>query len=75
MTMGKEDMKLNEVKRMLDKKAMYFWQDHDGRYRLVNAFTLKTAFGVNCRYDALKMTDTLTNEGYSVAPLEDGALA
>lgn len=75
MTMGKEDMKLNEVKRMLDKGATYFWQNNEGRYRLVNSFTLKTALGVNCRIDAIKMTDTLTNEGYSVAPLEDGALA
>lgn len=75
MTMGKEDMKLNEVKRMLDKKAMYFWQNNEGRYRLVNSFTLKTALGVNCRIDAIKMTDTLKSEGYSVAPLEDGVLA
>ena len=74
MTMGKETMKLNEVKRMLDKGATYFWQKHEGRYRLVNSFTLKTAFGVGCRIDAVKMTNTLKSEGYSVAPLEDGVL-
>lgn len=75
MTMRKADMKLNEVKRMLDKKATYFWQKHEGRYRLVNSFTLKTALGVGCRIDAIKMTNTLTNEGYQIAPLEDGSFA
>ena len=73
--MRKADMKLNEVKRMLDKGATYFWENKEGRYRLVNAFTLKTAFGVGCRIDAIKMTNTLTNEGYQIAPLEDGSFA
>lgn len=66
-------MKFSEVKRMLDKKASYFWQKRDdGRYALVNSFTLKTATGCRTRIDALNLQTTLLSNGYSVAKLTDG---
>ena len=64
-------MKFAEVKKSLDKNAMYFWQKRGDRYALVNAFTLKTATGTNYRLDALKLTEALNNDGYQVAKLEN----
>ena len=64
--------KFADAKRMLDKKANYFWQVRDsGIYALVNAFTLKTAVGVRSRLDAIKMTNSLLSMGYHVAKLQD----
>lgn len=68
-------MKFDEVKRMLDKKATYFWQRReDGRYALVNCLTLKTALGVRYRIDALKMQETLSGLGYHIDKLNDGEI-
>ena len=63
---------LKSLKHRLDRGAAYFWAQTDGTgYRLVNAFTLKTATGVENRIDALRLTKALTNDGYAVAKLED----
>lgn len=64
-------MKFSDLKRRLDRNGSYFWQNRDGRYALVNAFTLKTATGARTRLDAVKLTETLINNGYHVAKLED----
>lgn len=74
MTMEMETtMKFQDLKRMLDRKATYFWEKRDdGRYALVNAFTLKTATGCPTRIDALKLQTSLKSEGYNVAELADG---
>lgn len=64
-------MKFDEIKRMLDKKATYYWQKRDGRYALVNSFTLKTACGCNTRLDAMKLQDSLSMCGFSIAKLGD----
>ena len=66
-------MKFSEVKRFLDRKATYYWEKReDGRYALVNSFTLKTATGCRTRIDALNLQATLLSNGYSVAKLTDG---
>ena len=62
-------MKYAEKKKMLDRKATYFWENRDGRYALVNSLTLKTAFGVPSRWDAIKTTKALISDGFSVAQL------
>lgn len=62
-------MKFAEKKRMLDRSATYFWENRNGRYALVNSLTLKTAFGVPSRWDAIKTTETLAQYGYSIAKL------
>lgn len=65
-------MKFSEVKRFLDKKATYFWEKRDdGRFALVNSFTLKTATGCRTRIDALNLQTTLLSNGYKVAKLAD----
>lgn len=64
-------MKFSEVKKGLDRKAAYFWQKRGDRYALVNAFTLKTVTGTNYRIDALKLTEALNSDGFTVAKLED----
>ena len=63
---------LRTLKNRLDRGATYFWAQSAGTgYRLVNAFTLKTATGVENRLDALRITRALTNDGYAVAKLEE----
>ena len=63
---------LKNLKNQLDRGATYFWAKSTGTgYRLVNAFTLKTATGVEARLDALRLTRALINDGYAVAKLED----
>ncbi len=65
-------MNMKELKRRLDAKATYFWAKGSGTgYKLVNTFTLKTIAGVETRLDALKITKTLTDAGYTVAKLEE----
>ena len=64
-------MKFEDIKRGMDKNAAYFWQNRNGRFALVNAFTLKTVTGVSCRLDAIKLTNSLASAGYSIAKLED----
>ena len=65
-------MKMKELKNRLDRGANYFWAKSAGTgYKLVNAFTLKTATGVENRIDALHLTQTLTDAGYCVAKLEE----
>ena len=59
-------MNFSEMKRCLDRKAVYFWQKRGERYALVNAFTLKTVTGVGCRLEAIKLTQSLADAGYSV---------
>lgn len=69
-------MKFSEVKRFLDRKATYYWEKReDGRFALVNSFTLKTATGCRTRLDALNLQTTLLSNGYSVAKLTDGEMA
>lgn len=69
-------MKFSEVKRFLDRKATYYWEKRDdGRFALVNSFTLKTATGCRTRLDALNLQTTLLTNGYSVAKLTDGEMA
>lgn len=62
--------KFANLKRRLDKSSSYFWQNRDGRFALVNAYTLKTACGMLHRIDAVKLTATLQNNGFSVAELK-----
>lgn len=63
---------LRTLKNRLDRSATYFWAQSTGTgYRLVNAFTLKTAAGVENRIDALRITRALINDGYAVAKLEE----
>lgn len=60
--------KYKTIARLLDKKAVYFWESReDGIYALVNSFTLKTACGVRSRLDAIKLTESLKSNGYHVA--------
>ena len=69
-------MKFSEVKRFLNRKATYYWEKRDdGRFALVNSFTLKTATGCRTRLDALNLQTTLLSNGYSVAKLTDGEMA
>lgn len=69
-------MKFSEVKRFLDRKATYYWEKReDGRFALVNSFTLKTATGCRTRLDALNLQTTLITNGYSVAKLTEGEMA
>ena len=69
-------MKFSEVKRFLDRKATYYWEKReDGRFALVNSFTLKTATGCRTRLDALNLQTTLLSNGSSVAKLTDGEMA
>ena len=69
-------MKFSEIKRFLDRKATYYWEKReDGRFALVNSFTLKTATGCRTRLDALNLQTTLLSNGYSVAKLTDGEMA
>lgn len=69
-------MKFSEVKRFLDRKATYYWEKRDdGRFALVNSFTLKTATGCRTRLDALNLQTTLISNGYSVAKLTEGEMA
>lgn len=63
-------MKYQPSKRMLDKKATYYWEFRHGIYALVNAVTLKTAFGVNTRYDAVNLTKSLRSEGYRIEKMD-----
>lgn len=66
-------MRFEEILRMLDKKATYFWEKRDdGRFALVNALTLKTATGVRTRLDALKLQGSLCDRGFTIAKLNDG---
>ncbi len=65
------EMKFREAKRMLDKKASYFWEDRNGLYALVNSFTLKTAIGIPTRLDAMKLQKTLIEAGYNIQKLVD----
>ena len=63
---------LKTLKNRLDRGATYFWAQSTGTgYKLVNAFTLKTATGCENRLDALRITRALTNDGYAVAKLEE----
>lgn len=65
-----ENMK--SLKNRLDRGANYFWAKTDGTgYKLVNAFTQKTAAGVEARLDAMRLTKALRDAGYSVAKLEE----
>ena len=69
-------MKFSEVKRFLDRKATYYWEKReDGRFALVNSFTLKTATGCRTWLDALNLQTTLITNGYSVAKLTEGEMA
>lgn len=64
--------KLKNLMQRLDKGAMYFWAKDDGiSYRLVNAVTLKTAYGCESRLDALRITRALNNAGFTVAKMEE----
>ena len=64
-------MKMKELTNRMDRKATYFWvKELPTGYRLVNAFTLKTATGVETRLDALHVTRELNSAGFSVAKLE-----
>ena len=61
-----------EIKRRLDPAARYFWAKDDPRsWRLVNAFTLKSAFGCEDRLTALRLTRTMIQAGFSVAKMEE----
>ena len=69
-------MKFSEVERFLDRKATYYWEKRDdGRFALVNSFTLKTTTGCRTRLDALNLQTTLISNGYSVAKLTEGEMA
>lgn len=70
MTMENE-VRYKEAKKRLDRNATYFWQNRNGRYALVNAFTLKTLCGVAHRLDAIALTNSLIQDGYSVARLAE----
>ena len=64
--------KMKSLTNRLDKGATYFWVKGTGSgYRLVNAFTLKTATGCEYRLDALRITRMLTSAGFKVAKMED----
>ena len=62
--------KFADIKRRMDKNSSYFWQNRDGHFALVNAFTLKTACGMLHRIEAVRLTQTLHNCGYKVADLQ-----
>lgn len=65
-------MKMKELISRMDRNATYFWAKSTGTgYRLVNAFTLKTATGVETRLDALRITRALNSAGFTVAKLEE----
>lgn len=64
--------KLKSLTNRLDRKATYFWMKGTGSgYRLVNAFTLKTATGCEYRLDVLRITRALKSAGFQVAKMED----
>lgn len=64
--------KMKSLTNRLDKGATYFWVKGTGTgYRLVNAFTLKTATGCEYRLDALRITRALNSAGFKVAKMED----
>ena len=66
------EMKYQQAKRMLDKKAPYYWEYRvEGRYALVNEVTMKTVLGVNSRLDAIALTRSLIQEGYKIAKMDD----
>ena len=64
-------MKYKDAKRMLDRRASYFWENRNGRYALVNSFTRKTLLGVNSRLDAIALHKSLCQEGYQIAKLDE----
>ena len=62
--------KFADIKRRMDRNGSYFWQNRDGRFALVNALTLKTACGTMHRIEAIRLTETLHNNGFRVAELQ-----